>query len=279
MHGDKAGNVQQPSLYLPRHLGQHLIVPSIYVHCHRGVFFTLLPIDTQESTRSRWQSLSQVSDNLAILQTPLFEHSQPIENAIPDDLIPLHSLLPLKVNPRRTAEPVIIGDGHPIRIVSFSVLHQRVFDGGNELVQCFQRVASRHVEVPIESELTRRICAGDGNAFEQLFRSYCQPLVNFARRYVNDITVAENLVQDLFLAVWENRTQLDPAQNMKSYLYTVAKNRALKYLRHSEVARRSDGNETGVQPPPKTPEDELQGYELATAIHQAVEALPEKTRI
>ena len=136
-----------------------------------------------------------------------------------------------------------------------------------------------NVSKHIEAEWVRNIRDGDGKAFEQLFRSYCQPLIQFVGRYVRDIQTAENLVQDLFLSVWGNRAQLDPTLSVKSYLYTAAKNRALKHLRHGDVVRRSTEDETPRFPGPKTPEDELQGKEISTAIHRAVEALPEKTRI
>ncbi len=66
---------------------------------------------------------------------------------------------------------------------------------------------------------------------------------------------------------------------MKSYLYTAAKNQALKHLRHADVERLGAETVTLKFPRPNTPEDELQGQELSTAIQQAVEALPEKTRI
>ena len=135
--------------------------------------------------------------------------------------------------------------------------------------------------VPVQTELewVRKIRTGDGEAFERLFSSYCQPLTHFVRRYVPDTSIAENLVQDVFVAIWANRLQLDPALNIKTYLYTAARNQALKYLRHSDVERRSAEEVTLAFPRQQTPEDEWQGKELAASIYQAIEALPEKCRI
>ena len=93
--------------------------------------------------------------------------------------------------------------------------------------------------IPIESKWVESVREGDGAAFENLFRMYCQPLINFARRYVGETAAAENLVQDIFLKIWENRTQLNPALNIKSYLYTAVKNQALKHLRHINVQHQS----------------------------------------
>ncbi len=134
-------------------------------------------------------------------------------------------------------------------------------------------------QVQSESERIKKIRANDAAAFEQLFRSYCQPLVHFARRYVRDTSLAESLVQDVFLALWTNRSQLDPTLNLKAYLYTAAKNQALKHLRHSDVERRSTQEVLSTFTPQKTPEDEQREREVATAIHQAIEALPEKARL
>ena len=128
-------------------------------------------------------------------------------------------------------------------------------------------------------EWVRKIRGGDGEAFEALFRAFCQPLIDFACRYVRDTAVAEGLVQDVFVAIWSNRSQLNPALNVKSYLYTAVKNQALKHLRHLDVERRSEGEVALTFPRQKTPEDERRAEEIATAVHQAVDALPEKTRM
>ena len=135
------------------------------------------------------------------------------------------------------------------------------------------------VRTRTEQEWVRKIRKGDGAAFEMLFRSYCQPLIRFVRRYVGDTSIAEDLVQDVFLAVWSNRSRLDPAASMKVYLYAAARNRALKHLRHGAVERRSAGDVERTLPRQKTPADELQGKELAGAVAEAIEALPERTRI
>ena len=127
--------------------------------------------------------------------------------------------------------------------------------------------------------LVRRLRAGDGDAFERLFRLHCQPLISFVRRYVRDPSVAEGLVQDVFLAVWARRSELDPTRNIKTYLYTAAKNQALKYFRHSEVERRSTEALAAELPRPKTVEDERREKEIAASVYQAIEALPEKCRI
>lgn len=130
-----------------------------------------------------------------------------------------------------------------------------------------------------DSEMIEKIRVGDGDAFERLFRTYCNPLVRFVYKYVSDIPVAEYLVQDLSMSVWADRYELDPGANIKTYLYTSAKNRALTHLRHLEVERRNAEVLILELPQPKTPEDERQRGEVAVAIQRKIQALPEKTGI
>ena len=104
-------------------------------------------------------------------------------------------------------------------------------------------------------------------------------MIHFVHRYVQDVPTAENLVQEVFLAVWANRSRLDPAKNVKTYLYTAARNQALKHLRHSDVEDRSAADVSCALPRQDTPEDELRQKEISTAVARAVAALPEKTRI
>jgi len=78
-----------------------------------------------------------------------------------------------------------------------------------------------------KNELVSRIKNGDSCAFEELFFTYCQPLIQFACRFVGDINLAEDLVQEVFLKIWSNRQQLNPSLNIKNYLYVAIKNLAL----------------------------------------------------
>ena len=72
-------------------------------------------------------------------------------------------------------------------------------------------------------------------SFEALFHAYCQDLIRFACRFTRDTPAAENIVQEVFLRVWRDRSRLAPAANVKAYLYAAVRNESLKYLRHAEV--------------------------------------------
>ena len=87
----------------------------------------------------------------------------------------------------------------------------------------------------IEAGWAQYIKKGDAGSFEKLFNLYCQSLINFSRRYVWDKQIAENIVQDIFVRVWTNRSNLDPSTRITSYLFTSVKHETLKHLRHLDV--------------------------------------------
>jgi RNA polymerase sigma-70 factor (ECF subfamily) len=129
-----------------------------------------------------------------------------------------------------------------------------------------------------ESELIKSIREGDADAFKNLFETYCQALVYFAWRFVKNTQAAENIVQDIFLKVWLNRTRLDPALNTKSYLYKAVKNQALQHLRKAKIENRK-GNFQVLDDSTKSPEDILNEKEIAVSVQRAISELPTQSRL
>ena len=73
---------------------------------------------------------------------------------------------------------------------------------------------------------------------DSLFDLYFKPLSVFAGNFVNDPGAAEDLVQDVFLALIESRKRFESPFHLKSYLYVAVKNKCLKHMRHKEVKSR-----------------------------------------
>nr|WP_320059086.1 RNA polymerase sigma-70 factor [uncultured Bacteroides sp.] len=71
--------------------------------------------------------------------------------------------------------------------------------------------------------------------FEKLFNDYYGILVYYALKYVKRDDVAEDLVQDLFLSLWEKQVTFNSIPAFRSFLYTSIKNSALDYLKHEAV--------------------------------------------
>ena len=91
-----------------------------------------------------------------------------------------------------------------------------------------------------ETNWINKIKRGDSDAFESLFNRYCQLLINFSRRIVYETETAENIVQDVFVKLWENRKNLKEYTSIKSYLFTITRNESLKYQIHQAVVRESE---------------------------------------
>jgi RNA polymerase sigma-70 factor (ECF subfamily) len=133
-----------------------------------------------------------------------------------------------------------------------------------------------------EAGLVARVRAGDEAAFESLFKAYYHCLCSFANGYVRSPDTAEELVQSVFLRIWERRESWAPAAGVRAYLFAASRNHALDHLRHERVVERlapcaSDhpAAETRVRP---GPDEEMQAVELAAALRRAVEELPERRR-
>ncbi len=90
----------------------------------------------------------------------------------------------------------------------------------------------------LQSGIIRLIKDGDEKAFGIVFRSYYSGLVRFAVEYVADREVARNLVQNVYMKLWENKSGLIDDENLKGYLYTLTRNEAISYLRHLKVSQK-----------------------------------------
>jgi RNA polymerase sigma-70 factor (ECF subfamily) len=124
--------------------------------------------------------------------------------------------------------------------------------------------------------------ASDRQAFEALFRGHYASLCEYVYPIVRSREVTEELVQDLFVRLWERRARAAPESLAESYLYRAARNRALGYLRRERVARRwAEHVRRGadVEPHALTGDTELGGRELAAAVERAIDALPERCRL
>ena len=82
------------------------------------------------------------------------------------------------------------------------------------------------------AHLSDRVRRGDLAAFEELFRAMHAPLCEVADSYVQSQAIAEEIVQDLFFAIWMKRDRLPNVDSLQAYLFTAARNRSLHHLRH-----------------------------------------------
>ena len=73
--------------------------------------------------------------------------------------------------------------------------------------------------------------------FEDIYLSYFSKMKYFAKEYVISEENAENIVQDVFVELWENKEMLNMHMNLIAYLFTTIKNKCLNHLRHKLVVQ------------------------------------------
>lgn len=130
------------------------------------------------------------------------------------------------------------------------------------------------------SHLVERIRAGDEEAFDILFKEYYSNLCRFGWRYVKSKAVAEEVVQDVFTYIWENRSDWKPLGTVRGYLYKSVKHRAIDYLKHQQVADQYlDLMKAEINYVTIDINDEQEEANLRESIAKAIENLPERGKM
>jgi RNA polymerase sigma-70 factor (ECF subfamily) len=128
-----------------------------------------------------------------------------------------------------------------------------------------------------ESEIIRRIKEGDIKEFETLFRSSYSSLVKYAGTLIKDQDSAEEIVQDLFFRLWQNKEKLNIESSLNGYLFRSVHNSCLHHIEHIKVVDRH-AREVALEPDLSTedPAELLQYSELQAKIARIIERLPER---
>lgn len=92
----------------------------------------------------------------------------------------------------------------------------------------------------IEQGLLKRIAGGDEPAFKELFFYYRQFVYKIAWTYTENSSVSEEILQDVFIIIWNNRNKLVTIRDFHAYLYVITKNRGLRVLKEINTLRRQD---------------------------------------
>lgn len=119
------------------------------------------------------------------------------------------------------------------------------------------------------------IRAGNVVSFKALFDEYYPMLCHFAEKNGLDLDVAEDIVQDLFVKLWENRNSLTISSSIKSYLFQSTRNQCLNYLKRGEVKKKFEEYALHLHPNHDY-NDAIEEEELSYFIYKAVESLPPK---
>lgn len=130
-------------------------------------------------------------------------------------------------------------------------------------------------------QLMARVGDGDPSAFQALLDLYWGPLVRYARGMVGGEDSAEDVVQEVFVRVWQHRTEWSAEGSVRAYLFRITRNLSLNHVRDrdAEVKRRETAGYTLV--PARwegRPDEQLARSTLEDEVAEAVAALPPRRR-
>lgn len=131
-----------------------------------------------------------------------------------------------------------------------------------------------------EQEIVGAIREGNERIFEETFRKYYQSLCNYANSILKEMDEAEEVVQNLFLSIWEKRIDLEISISLKSYLYRAVHNHCLNRIKHLKV--REEYQQYAVNFYDASYESVSQTVmknELEIKIEEAIRKLPEQCRL
>jgi RNA polymerase sigma-70 factor, ECF subfamily len=130
-----------------------------------------------------------------------------------------------------------------------------------------------------EQALVLRVRAGDVTALAEVFRAHYASMCSFVQLQVGSADTAEDLVQDVFVRVWDARERLDINGSLRNLLYRSAHNAAINHLKRRTIEHRWVQTAAAARSNFDATEDPAALAELETAIDSALARLPERCRL
>lgn len=137
-------------------------------------------------------------------------------------------------------------------------------------------------EIATTALLLQKVEAGDQLAFRELYHIYNTRLHYFAFALVKTREAAEEIVEDVFIRLWNQRSTITTINNLRIYLYTATKNTALNYLAKKakeNIVEPFDNIDITLQETGISPEQIMITAETYKKIRQAVETLPPRCKM
>lgn len=129
-----------------------------------------------------------------------------------------------------------------------------------------------------EDDFLQRIHSKQVAAFRELFREFYNTLVLFSMNYVDRQEIAEDIVQDLFVLIWERDTRYASFTSFKSFLYNSVRNSSINYLRHKVVEEKYVASFPEKESTEEDDDLRLMEEELYRLLFKTVEELPARCK-
>jgi RNA polymerase sigma-70 factor, ECF subfamily len=137
-----------------------------------------------------------------------------------------------------------------------------------------------------EKSIKAAIKRGDKNAFRHLYEKFYSGLCVLALRYLRQPDIAEEVVQNTFMKIWETRRETVIRGSLYCYLYASVRNNSLNYLKHLLVERKYNADKARqlqqtlnfIQMSQEDGSSILIAREMNNALDDAIKTLPGKCR-
>ncbi len=127
--------------------------------------------------------------------------------------------------------------------------------------------------------LAEKIRGGDENAFRSFYVKHGANLYHFAFDYLKSEYEAEEIVQNVFIRLWEKREEIDVEKSLKSYLFRIAVNMIFNQMKHQVVRKKYESYVSFLdQPLSDSPEKKVQYAEIMASLDNLLAILPEQQR-
>lgn len=131
-----------------------------------------------------------------------------------------------------------------------------------------------------ESEILKRLSEGDKLVFKDIYQLYYSDLCKYAYfKFSNNIDVVKDIVQGVFVKLWEKRENIGHIISLKAYLYKSVYNTALNYMEHDNV-RKKHQSEMAYRYKNIESEENAGDYESEKLeeVSRYIEEMPEQTK-
>ena len=126
-----------------------------------------------------------------------------------------------------------------------------------------------------EKELLLLLLNGNEQAFEKIYQLYSTRLYGNLLKLVKSEAEAQEILQDVFLKIWENRQSIDIEKSFRSYLFKIAENKVVDFFRKAARDKKRESRLILLATYKYLPvEDLLQSDERSVILQKAIDSLP-----
>lgn len=129
-----------------------------------------------------------------------------------------------------------------------------------------------------DEHLIPMLLSGDAITFERIYKHFLKPLHRYAINMLKDEDLAKEVVQNIFLKLWERRSTLSINGSVQAYLYRAVYHECLNYLRHEKTKMNYQDHLSYTMSSKNEENSGMELLDLQEKLQQALNVLPERCR-